>query len=556
MARINGISIENLLELEVMENCNLIAGFRGSKNTISRINIMADPDIIDWTTPGEFLLTTAYFFERDDIEAQKQLIKQCADEKLAGIGIKVSPYLQSLSPEILSLANDLSFPIIDIHYSIPLSDIMMDAFKEIFNKQASLLERIEKVHEKLMEAMLKGSGLSNLTKIIGENVKNPVILSLTLSGQTFEFIGEKSMPVREELMSEVEKFYEKNNKKNKLKQLIEDKVLINGRYIKRMIMPILLRDQIYGHLFFWSIETPLGGFDLSIIEAASTTISLFILQEISIKEVEIRYSSEYFEDLVSVDPKRKKKALDRASFFNLNKDDYYTVEVMSFKDKSGKTHSDIDFSYLQEYSNPIVNNIEELMEYLNLTGIVSTKVHGIQILLSFKDKYKSEECIREFNERLIDCLLNRNKNMEIKIGMGRVYKGLENVDKSFQDAVRAVRIGKVINSKMIIKYDELGIFKILSQDLLTEELEDFYDTTLKPLSDYDRKKSTELVATLHSYFKNNGNLTRISEDLFAHYNTVLYRIKRIEEITKMDLNDSTDRLNLEIAIKIKELLEK
>lgn len=556
MARINGISIENLLELEVMENCNLIAGFRGSKNTISRINIMADPDIIDWTTPGEFLLTTAYFFERDDIEAQKQLIKQCADEKLAGIGIKVSPYLQSLSPEILSLANDLSFPIIDIHYSIPLSDIMMDAFKEIFNKQASLLERIEKVHEKLMEAMLKGSGLSNLTKIIGENVKNPVILSLTLSGQTFESIGEKSMAVREELMSEVERFYEKKNQKNKLKQLIEDKVLINGRYIKRMIMPILLRDQIYGHLFFWSIETPLGGFDLSIIESASTTISLFMLQEISIKEVEIRYSSEYFEDLVSVDPKRKKKALDRASFFNLNKDDYYTVEVMSFKDKSGKTHSDIDFSYLQEYSNPIVNNIEELMEYLNLTGIVSTKVHGIQILLSFKDKSKSEECIREFNERLIDCLLNRNKDMEIKIGMGRIYKGLENVDKSFQDAVRAVRIGKVINSKMIIKYDELGIFKILSQDLLTEELEDFYDTTLKPLSDYDRKKSTELVATLHSYFKNNGNLTRISEDLFAHYNTVLYRIKRIEEITKMDLNDSTDRLNLEIAIKIKELLEK
>lgn len=556
MARINGISIENLLELEVMENCNLIAGFRGSKNTISRINIMADPDIIDWTTPGEFLLTTAYFFERDDIEAQKQLIKQCADEKLAGIGIKVSPYLQSLSPEILSLANDLSFPIIDIHYSIPLSDIMMDAFKEIFNKQASLLERIEKVHEKLMEAMLKGSGLSNLTKIIGENVKNPVILSLTLSGQTFESIGEKSMAVREELMNEVERFYEKNNQKNRLKQLIEDKVLINGRYIKRMIMPILLRDQIYGHLFFWSIETPLGGFDLSIIESASTTISLFLLQEISIKEVEIRYISEYFEDLVSLDIKRKKKALDRASFFNLNKNHYYTVEVMSFKDKSGKTQSDIDFSYLQEYLNPIVNNIQELMEYLNLTGIVSTKAHGIQILLSFKDKSKSEECIREFNERLIDCILNRNKNIEIKIGMGRIYKGLENVDKSFQDAVRAVRIGKVINSKMIIKYDELGIFKILSQDLLTEELEDFYDTTLKPLSDYDRKKSTELVATLHSYFKNNGNLTRISEDLFAHYNTVLYRIKRIEEITKMDLNDSTDRLNLEIAIKIKELLEK
>lgn len=517
---------------------------------------MADPDIIEWTTPGEFLLTTAYFFEKEDIEAQKQLIKHCSDKKLAGIGIKVSPYLESLASETLNLANDLSFPIVDIDQSIPLSDIMMDAFKEIFNKQASLLERMEKVHEKLMEAMLKGSGLQNITEIIHENVRNPVMLTLIASGENFESIDEKSISVRKELINEVEIFYEKHNQKNKLKELIEDKVLINGRYVKRMIMPIVLRDQIYGHLFFWSLETPLGGFDLSIIESASTTISLFILQEISIKEVEIRYSSEYFEDLISIDPKRKKKALDRASFFNLNKDYQYVVEVMSFKDKSDMVQSDIEYNYLQEYSNPIVNNIEELMEYLNLTGIVSTKAHGIQILLSFKDKSKVVNCINEFNEKLIECILNRNKSMEIKIGMGRAYKGLENVDKSFQDAVRAVRIGKIITSKMVIKYDELGIFKILSQDFLAEELEDFYDTTLKCLVDYDKKKSTELVETLHSYFKNNGNLTRISEDLFAHYNTILYRIRRIEEITNMDLNDSANRLNLEIAINIKELLEK
>lgn len=556
MVRANGISIEDLLELEVMESCKLVAGFRGSKNTISRINIMADPDIIEWTSPGEFLLTTAYFFEKDNFKEQEKLIRQCADKKLAGIGIKVEPYLDSLSQEMLSLANELSLPIIDIHYSIPLSDIMMDAFKQIFNKQASLLERLEKVHEKLMGAMLRGSGLSSIVDIIGENVKNPVILRLSLSGESFQSISQASMDHREELKGQVDIFYGKNNHKNKLKQLIEDRVIINGSFVNRMIMPIVLRDQIYGHLFFWSLESPLGGFDLSIIESASTTISLFILQKMSVKEVEIRYSSEYFEDLISIDQKRKNKALDRASFFNLNKDDQYVVEVISLKDKDGKFDSDIDIGYLQEYLNPIINYIEELMTYLNLTGIVSTKMNGIQILLTFKDKKKMEAVVQEFNERLIECILARNKELEIKIGMGRVYQGLDNVDKSFQDAVRAVRIGKVVSPKIVIKYDELGIFKILSQDLLTEELEDFYETTLKCLVDYDKKKSTELVETLHSYFDNNGNLTRISEELYAHYNTILYRIKRIEEITNMDLGDSTDRLNLEIAIKIKELLEK
>ena len=43
--------------------------------------------------------------------------------------------------------NKLNFPIIDVHQSVPLSDVMMIAIKEIFNKQQSLLERIERVHE-------------------------------------------------------------------------------------------------------------------------------------------------------------------------------------------------------------------------------------------------------------------------------------------------------------------------------------------------------------------------------------------------------------------------
>ena len=357
-----------------------------------------------------------------------------------------------------------------------------------------------------------------------------------------------------ELINEVKEFCQLDNTRNKLKKLDESRVLINGKYIKRMIMPIVLRDNVYGHLFAWGSDMPLGGFDLAIIESASTTIALSILQELSIKEVEIRYRSEFFEDLISPDLKRKKKALDRASFFNLPLDNYYIIEVMSFRYMDGNKEADLLIDYIQDFLNPIVGTIEDLMNYLNLQGIVSTKANGIQVLLSFKEKVKIEERLEEFNNKVLESLSNKFTKLDIKIGVGRTYKDLENVDKSFQEAVRTVRIGKAVIDKKIVTFDELGIFKILSQDFLEHELEDFYNSTLKSLVDYDRKKSTELVKTLDIYFKNNGNLTRISEQLFTHYNTVLYRISRINEITGMSLEDSNHRLNLEIAIKIKELL--
>ena len=160
MPRQNGITVEDMLGLDVMNNCKVIAGFKGTKNAISKVNIMADPDILDWVSEGEFLLTTAYFFRKENLKEQKNLIKECSKKKLAGIGIKIYPYLNSLSEEIVNLADYLNFPIIDINYSIPLSDIMISTFKEIFNKQASLLERIEKVHEQFMDIMLKGNGIS------------------------------------------------------------------------------------------------------------------------------------------------------------------------------------------------------------------------------------------------------------------------------------------------------------------------------------------------------------------------------------------------------------
>lgn len=555
MSRQNGISVEDMLNLEVMGDCNMIAGFKGVKNTIARVNIMADPDIFDWVQEGEFLLTTAYFFEKDNVEAQKKLIKNASDKKLAGIGIKVSPYLDALSGEVLSLAEELNFPLIDIHYSIPLSDIMMSIFKEIFNKQASLLERIEKVHERFMEVMLEGKGIGEVIQVIHENIKNPVVLNLKFSNQRFSQLKGLDDSTKDELLQDMKGFYESNDGRSKLKRLDEDKVLVKGKFVKRMVMPIVLKDNVYGHIFTWSTTTPLGGFDLSIIESASTTIALAVLQELSIKEVEIRYRSEFFEDLISVDIKRKKKALDRAHFFNLKPNDYYVIEVMSFKLKFEEEKDDeYFFEYLKDYANTTVMVAEDIMGYLGLSGIVSTKLNGIQILLGFEEPFNINSRLEDFNQRLYRVLEEKFKNMEIRIGVGRVYKGLEKVNKSFSDALKTIRTGKVLTDKEVVTFNELGIFKILCQDFLTDELEDFYNTTLKPLVEYDEKKSTELVKTLEAYYKFNGNLTRMSEYLYTHYNTILYRINRIKEITKMELDNPNDRLNLEIALKIRELL--
>lgn len=554
MPRQNGISVEDVLNLPLMSKCKLISGFKGVRNTVSRVNIIADPDIFDWVKSGELLLTTAYSFNKADKEYQKSIILKAKEQNLAGIGIKVSPYLTNLSEEILTYAEELNFPIIEIDPSLPLSEILMEVMKQIYNKQTSLLERIEKAHEKFMEIMLDGKSMDEVLDVVYNNIKNPVALKMKYQNIAYEYFQDIAEDTITDLKKDLNKFTENNNK-FRSKKMYEDKVIISGKYVDRMAIPIILKEEVYGYIISWSINTPLGGFDLSIMESASTIISLSILQELNVKEVEINYRSEFFEDLISSDTKRKRKALDRAHFFNLAPNDYYIVEVMSFKFPSlDNENDDFLFDYLRKHSNQVVSSIEETMKNFYLNGIVSTKLNGIQILLEFDNTIDYKKKLNDFNINIYEAIKKRLDNVDLRIGVGRIYKGLDSANKSFSDALRTIRTGKELTNRTIITYEELGVFKILCQDFLTEELDDFYNTTLKPLVDYDEKKSTELVKTLQCYFECNGNLTKMSETLYTHYNTILYRINRIQEITGANLNDSNDRLNLEIALKIRQMI--
>jgi purine catabolism regulator len=47
----------------------------------------------------------------------------------------------------------------------------------------------------------------------------------------------------------------------------------------------------------------------------------------------------------------------------------------------------------------------------------------------------------------------------------------------------------------------------------------------------------------------------MSELLFTHYNTVLYRMNRIQEITGKNLENEGDRYGLQTALKIMKILE-
>ncbi|MGC4979266.1 helix-turn-helix domain-containing protein [Streptomyces sp. DT193] len=84
------------------------------------------------------------------------------------------------------------------------------------------------------------------------------------------------------------------------------------------------------------------------------------------------------------------------------------------------------------------------------------------------------------------------------------------------------------------------------------ELDRFLADSIGPLLAYDASRSTDLVATLDAYFRNDSNLRRTADVLQVHLNTLLKRLDRISAVLGHDWR-ATDDLPLRLAIRLERL---
>ena len=87
------------------------------------------------------------------------------------------------------------------------------------------------------------------------------------------------------------------------------------------------------------------------------------------------------------------------------------------------------------------------------------------------------------------------------------------------------------------------------------ETDRYLSDTLKELCDPNYVHCQDLMNTLRSYFNTFGNQRAMAKELYIHYNTVVYRIRQIQEITGKNLRNMTDRIQLEMALALYDFRE-
>jgi len=136
------------------------------------------------------------------------------------------------------------------------------------------------------------------------------------------------------------------------------------------------------------------------------------------------------------------------------------------------------------------------------------------------------------------------------IGISSACTGADALRHGFEEARHALIGAAVIRREPgVLAYEELGPYKYLLRIALDPGARDSTIDAVVKLAEYDRERNASLLATLEEYLRRHGNISSTSEALYVHPNTLRQRLRRIADLTGLDLRRD-DWLMVEIAVKM------
>lgn len=536
------VLFKELLEADLFINSKILTNQETLFNPITSTNVMLDVDVLNWISQeGQVILTTGQMFKTLDLEAQGELIKALSQKRVAALLVKVKPYIEEMPAETLAMCNAYNIAVLDLDYNISFTEVFSVVYQLMYEKQTNILKRVETLHKDMMNVVVSGGNIDDVLRSILKTIPSPVFIC--------DYYFEDTYYVRSAFEKEYQLLHdniEGIHLESKNAKLIRDRALVKEEELERLIIPIFVKNQVYGHIVAYGKQEPITHYDQLGLEAASNIIALEFLKKISVQEVENKYKVEFFDDLVSLDEIKRQKAVERAQNFRFSENGNYVMLNIHVSAKSGveETEKLLKASYLAEL---ICKDMGRVYMILN-------KGEGVYILLMLKEG-EDRSVVGRYAKGIYEVLKLKLKKQQIKIGVGRIYKGLSNVYKSLQDASKAAEGAKHYMPEDVVAFEDMGVYKVLSHQAIKAEAESFLRETIEPLMQYDSRKDTELVKTLEVYFQCNGNLKKMSDMLYTHYNTILYRLTRIQEIIPYQLEDEEQRYALQTALKVHKILK-
>lgn len=532
------LTCRDLLSIPSLAGTIVLGGASGLAREISRVNVMEVPDVADWVRPGEFLMTTGYPFRLQPDELA-QLIPQLADKGVVALGVKTKRFVPFVPAEAIAAADRVGLALFELPPATAFSDVVRDVMGRVLVRESSSLSTLQNRIQRLANLLLEGKGIDAFLGCLEEMVGNPVLL-LDSTGKPF-------------LTAETaELFAADGGPEAALRELRESlaevpaaesvPVPVGGRRVQAYAaeVPVYRRHSAVLLLLEWRGEC--GAVDRLTIDQVGALAGLELKNANARRAVEEKYVDQFLQDWLAGRIPTLPDLRLRAGACGVKLEapaagERYLAAIVrgaeQGRGKPARLAPGLSHAPLAQGGEAWFTRMGD--EYA--------------AILRFRAGMPAEE------QRALQQLLAAARaglSGTAAICAGPAVASPELLQRSYEGAVQVRHIceaGKVTDD--IVTVDRLGVYSLLYLLADSADAEAFRERWIGPLAQYDRKhEATSLIDTLEAYFRAKGNVRAAADALFAHYNTVVYRLERIGTMLRVDLEDAEVRLQLQLALKL------
>jgi PucR family transcriptional regulator, purine catabolism regulatory protein len=523
------LTVREMLGEDAMRGARIIAGASGLDRVVRGLNMMTVPDIVRWTKRDEFLLTTGYPLPRR-AEEFCQLIDGLTDNGVAGLGVKLDKYLAEVPRAAVELADAAGFPIVVIPGASPLDDVLSQTFETIVNRQAAALARREQIHDAFLHIALTGGGLSRLCGELAEILLGASVIVCDPAGYPLASATRAGVPVDE--------FQHSSG-------LVDTTRLISGVHTDtdtpmRWAAAVIRAGEMQ-HGFVLAVAGPQGlpGVAGLAIEQAALVAALEITRDLAVLAVEQQFASNALHDLVTGAAANMDHALARAVRFGWDLQRPLAVLVARYSgaersDESSGQHEASALRALEVWSQAIRDRDR------------NSAVAGFATELVAVVAADGAEAVA----RKVHADMTASMGRPYSVGVSQVGAAPTDIPRLYDEARVALQVGlRLSGSDAVTSFAGLGLYRLIS-NVSQEELRAFVGDTLGPILELPEPTRTDLLKSLAVLSSTRFNVAESARVLHYHYNTMRYRVTKLERLLGGFADDAAAALRIGVALQI------
>jgi purine catabolism regulator len=446
---------------------------------------------------------------------------------------------------MLERANQLNFPIIDIPRHVGFDDILSQALTDIINRQSVVLERAEEIHRVFIRIVLDGGGLPEITEKLSQLIEGAVRV-LADDGRV---LASARLAEAAGLLANAGILGEDGRIVVGEAPDPGTRVLASGG-VRLALAPVLAGSMRHGRILAVEGERPLQHDALIALEHAATVIALDAAKKLAVAAVERKFQSDFLHELLGGRVQQVEEVLSRSRSLGWHLDRPLVVVVAELERAPGAELSDLEDQRL----------------HARLTDAWTSAVHDCDpgaAVAGFATEFVAIVGVPDHRDlaeaaapaRSISAGLARHRQI-LSLGVSRPVTTPIGLATAYHQATKAMQIGRRIHGPgTITHFDSLGVFRLLSLIDDDDELRSFAIDSLGPLLRLDAAERDDLLRTLEALVECNLNVARAARRLYFHYNTLRYRITKLERLLGPFTTDPNRCLQIGLALQILRIRE-